>query len=174
MDSEDIYTYAQYLDENVTIQYYVDNPEEYLWFQCETDVLKQYCKTHKLKLYTSHYGLKSFIHPNGCYSAIMPTENLKEQIDWYIKWHKIFNDLVQRHTTHLNHLKEVEEWKLERKIYEAMDLFWELLQEHNPTLYRQLRNNQSNQVITQETKTLQTQFVYSLLYKGKNLFEPVV
>lgn len=171
---EDTYTYAEYLNTNEKIKYYVDNPDEYQWFQFETDALKQYCITHKLKSYMSRYTLKSFIHPNGCYSAIMPTENLKEQIDWYIHWNRIYDDLVQRHTTHLKHLKDQEEKETEKKIYDAIDLFWELLQEHNPHMYWQFKRNENVPHVASEIKKQQTQFVYSLLYEGKNLFEPVV
>lgn len=174
MDEERYAAYNEYLNTSENIQYYIDNPDEYEWFKSETNALKQYCVTHKIPLYKSRYSLKSFIHPMGCYSSIMPTENVKEQIDWYIHWHRIYDNLVQRHTAHLKYLKEREERELENKIYDAIELFWDMLLEHNTSMYWQFKRNQNLPHVAAEIKNQQKQFVYSLLYEGKNLFEPVV
>ena len=104
----------------------------------------------------------------------MPTENVKEQIDWYIHWHRIYDNLVQRHTAHLKYLKEREERELENKIYDAIELFWDMLLEHNTSMYWQFKRNQNLPHVAAEIKNQQKRFVYSLLYEGKNLFEPVV
>jgi len=174
MEQDAYAEYTEYLESSEKIQYYVDNLDEYEWFQFETQSLKQYCDTHNLPLYRSQYSLRSFIHPEGKYPWKAPTSNLREQIDWYIHWHRIYNDLVQKHTAHLKYLKDKEEREMENKIYDALNLWWESLQDCCPAMYWQFKRNAKNPHIAAEIKKQQTLFVYTLLYEGKNLFDTVV
>lgn len=151
------------------------------WLIAETQVLKEYCKTHNLQVRKAQTVLYYDSDEDGDpdtydytvrkYLSSDPPSDPNKQFKWWNRWNKIYNGLVIQHQNRLKWIQEEKEKEEERKFNNACNEFWYSLRGNNYNMYLQLRRNSDKPHIQAEIHKLMTQFVYSWLYEGKDLFE---
>jgi hypothetical protein len=151
------------------------------WLIAETQVLKEYCKTHNLQVRKAQTKLfydsdedgdpDTYDYTVRKYLSSDPPSEPEKQLKWWNRWNKIYNGLVTQHQDKLKRMQAEKEKEEQKKFNDACNQFWDSLQDHNYDMYIQLRKNSDKPHVQAEINKLMTQFVYSLLYEGKNLFD---
>jgi hypothetical protein len=152
------------------------------WIIAETQSMKEYCNMHNLQVRKARTMLfydsdqddvddDEYDYTVRKYLSTEPPSNPDKLLAWWNRWNKIYNELVTQHQARLKRIQEQKDKEAQKKFNDACNQFWDSMQDNNFDMYLQLRRNSDKPHIQAEIHKLMTQFVYSLLYEGKNLFE---
>jgi hypothetical protein len=148
------------------VEFYLKQPEEYLWLKAETESIIQLCREKNIP----PYCIVNFRYQPKRRIPYKKPVVLKDEIQWYLDWYRQYNKSLVLRLQREHRMEEEEKRNREKFVAEAEWEFWTGLSIFQKHLYRQFTSPNASEEMVREAERLETEFVRVYTEEHRNMF----